>query len=142
MEPAISSRLRPNETSQLGLNPGSVAGLRCVLVPRFAEPIALADGGKLSTQREPSPISAKAIPKSNHEMPGRPDGCGTANECCRAWPVEFARIATLQAIDRHPHPPPLRRRPFPTLSIMMRSTLRSFADRLRRQPFLQRYRFL
>jgi hypothetical protein len=28
------------------------------------------------------------------------------------------------------------------LSIMMRSTLRSFADRLRRQPFLQRCRFL
>jgi hypothetical protein len=69
--------------------------------------LRFADGGKLSTLREPSPISA-GHPKSDHEMPGRPEGAELlTNAAEHGGPVEFARIAPLQAIDRHPHPPPL-----------------------------------
>ena len=69
---------------------------------RFAEPIVLPDGAKLATLREAVAHLSKVIPKSDHAMPS----VATAAELLtlaaeHRGPVEFARIATLQALNRH-----------------------------------------
>lgn len=69
---------------------------------RFDEPIMLANGAKLATLREAVAYLGKAIPKSEHSLPS----VVTAAECLalaaeHGGPVEFARIATLQALNRH-----------------------------------------
>jgi hypothetical protein len=69
---------------------------------RFAEPIVLADGTKLATLRDAIAHLGKTIPKSDHEMPT----VVTAAELLtlaaeQGGPVEFARIATLRALNRY-----------------------------------------
>lgn len=69
---------------------------------RFDEPIVLPDGGKLRTLREAVAYLGKAIPESEHDMPS----VTTAAELLtlaaeHGGPIEFARIAALQALSRH-----------------------------------------
>lgn len=69
---------------------------------RFTDPIILKDGSKLATLREAIAHLGKTIPKADHAMPA----VTTAAEILTgaadgALPVEFARIATLRAINRH-----------------------------------------
>jgi hypothetical protein len=69
---------------------------------RFAEPIVLADGGKLTTLRDAVAHLGKAIPKSDHEMPAILTAAELLTSAAEhGGPVEFARIATLQALNRH-----------------------------------------
>jgi hypothetical protein len=69
---------------------------------RFAEPIVLADGVKLATLRDAIALLGKAIPKSDHEMPAVLTAAELlTNAAEHGGPVEFARIATLQALNRH-----------------------------------------
>jgi hypothetical protein len=83
------------------LNPGSVAELRRVLVLRFAEPIVLEDGVKLTTLRDAIAHLGKVIPKSDHDMPAVLAAAEMTNAAEHGGPVEFARIGTLQALNRH-----------------------------------------
>jgi hypothetical protein len=69
---------------------------------RFSEPIVLDDGSKLSTLGEAISHLGKIIPKAEHDMPEiltAADLLAKAAE--HGGPVEFARIAVLQAINRH-----------------------------------------
>jgi hypothetical protein len=67
---------------------------------RFAEPIVLPGGVKLATLR--GAIVGKAIPKSDHNMPAVLTAAELlTNAAEHGGPVEFARIATLLAINRH-----------------------------------------
>jgi hypothetical protein len=69
---------------------------------RFAEPIVLADGGKLSTLRDAVAHLGKAIPEPDHEMPSVMTAAELLTLAAElGGPVEFARIATLQAINRN-----------------------------------------
>jgi hypothetical protein len=69
---------------------------------RFAEPIVLADGTKLATLREAIAYLGKVIPKAEHGMPEILTASDLlTNAAEHGGPVEFARIATLQAINRH-----------------------------------------
>jgi hypothetical protein len=69
---------------------------------RFAEPIILSDGAtKLSTLRDAVAHLGKTIPKSDRDAPS----VTTAAELLtlaaeHGGPIEFARIATLQALNR------------------------------------------
>lgn len=69
---------------------------------RFHEPIVLPDGAKLTTLREAIAHLGKTIPKSEYTLPS----VTTAAELLtlaaeHGGPIEFARIATLQALNRH-----------------------------------------
>jgi hypothetical protein len=69
---------------------------------RFAEPIVLAGGAKLATLREAIAYLGKTVAKGERELPA----VVTAAEMLtlaaeNACPVEFARIATLQALNRN-----------------------------------------
>ena len=69
---------------------------------RFAEPIVLPDGAKLATLRQAIAHLVKTIPAAERISPS----FLTAAECLtnageHGGPVEFARIATLQALNRH-----------------------------------------
>ncbi len=68
---------------------------------RFAEPIVLPDGGKLRTLREAVAHLGKAIPKSDHDMPSVTTAADLLTLAAEhGGPIEFARIATLQALNR------------------------------------------
>jgi hypothetical protein len=69
---------------------------------RFAEPIVLPDGAKLASLRESIAHLVKTIPAAERRLPA----VLTAAEMLTAaaehgGPIEFARIATLRAINRH-----------------------------------------
>ena len=69
---------------------------------RFPEPIVLPDGAKLKSLREAVEYLGKAIPKFDHEM----SSVLTAAELLtlaaeHGGPIEFARIATLKALNCH-----------------------------------------
>ena len=69
---------------------------------RFAEPIVLADGAKLASLRESITHLVKTVPAAERRLPA----VLTAAEMLTAaaehgGPIEFARIATLQALNRH-----------------------------------------
>jgi hypothetical protein len=68
----------------------------------LAEPIELPVGSTLATLRDAISHLGKTVPKSDHEMPAV---LTTAELLTRAAeqgsPVEFARIATLRALNRH-----------------------------------------
>jgi hypothetical protein len=69
---------------------------------RFAEPIVLEDGAKLASLRHAIAHLVKTIPAAERGSPS----VLTAAEMLTAaaehrGPVEFARIATLQALNRH-----------------------------------------
>jgi hypothetical protein len=69
---------------------------------RFAEPIVLPDGSKLTTLREAITHLAKIIPESEHDMPEILTASDLLTQAAEHdGPVEFARIATPQAINRH-----------------------------------------
>jgi hypothetical protein len=69
---------------------------------RFAEPIVLEDGGELATLRDAIKHLAQIIPKAERDMV---DVLTASDLLTRAaehgGPIEFARIATLRAINRH-----------------------------------------
>jgi hypothetical protein len=69
---------------------------------RFAEPIVLADGAKLATLRQAMAHLVKTVPSAER---GSPAVLTVAelltNAAEHRGPVEFARIATLQALNRH-----------------------------------------
>jgi anti-sigma regulatory factor (Ser/Thr protein kinase) len=69
---------------------------------RFSEPIVLEDGSKLATLRDAIAHVAKLIPKADRDMPEILTAAELlTNAAEHGGPVEFARIATLQAINRH-----------------------------------------
>jgi hypothetical protein len=69
---------------------------------RFPEPIVLPDGAKLKTLSEAIAHLGKAIPKSDHEMPSVLTAAELLSLAAeRGGPIEFARIGTLRALNRH-----------------------------------------
>ena len=69
---------------------------------RFAEPIVLDDGTKLATPRDAIRHLAKIIPKAERDMSEILTASDLLTQAAEHdGPVEFARIATLQAINRH-----------------------------------------
>ena len=74
---------------------------------RFAEPIVLEDGSKLATLQDAIAHLARLIPKAERDMPEILTAAELlTNAAAHSGPIEFARIATLQAINHHL---PLRR---------------------------------
>jgi hypothetical protein len=74
---------------------------------RFAEPIVLEDGSKLATLQDAIAHLARLIPKAERDMPEILTAAELlTNAAAHGGPIEFARIATLQAIDLSPifHP--------------------------------------
>ena len=68
---------------------------------RFAEPIVLDDGTKLATLREALAYLAKIISKAERNLPEVLTAADTMTKAAeQGGTVEFARIATLQAINR------------------------------------------
>jgi len=69
---------------------------------RFDEPIVLPDGAKLATLHEAVAHLGKVIPKSDYGMPSVTTAAKLLTLAAEhGEPVEFARIATLQALNRH-----------------------------------------
>jgi hypothetical protein len=69
---------------------------------RFSGPIVLDDGSKLSTLREAISHLGKIIPKAEHDMPEILTAADLLTKAAEhGGPIEFARIATMQAINRH-----------------------------------------
>ena len=69
---------------------------------RFAEPIVLEDGSKLATLRDAIRHLAQIIPKPEGDMLEVLTASDLLMQAAEHdGPVEFARIATLQAINRH-----------------------------------------
>jgi hypothetical protein len=69
---------------------------------RFAEPIVLEDGSKLATLRDAIRHLAKMIPEAERDMAEVLTASDLLTQAAEHdGPVEFARIATLQAIKRH-----------------------------------------
>jgi hypothetical protein len=69
---------------------------------RFAEPIVLPDGAKLASLREAIAHLVNTIPASDRSMPAVLTAAELLiNAAEHGGPIEFARIATLQAINRN-----------------------------------------
>jgi hypothetical protein len=70
---------------------------------RLAEPIALPDGAKLASLRDSIAHLVKTIPAAERRLPAVLTAAEmlTAAAEYRGGPVEFARIAPLQALNRH-----------------------------------------
>lgn len=69
---------------------------------RFAEPIALPDGVTLKTLQEAVAYLAKTVPKKEHDMPAVLIAAEMLTAAAEhGGPMEFARIATLRAVNRH-----------------------------------------
>lgn len=69
---------------------------------RFDEPILLADGGKLASLRQAIAHLVKTVPAAERRLPVVLTAAEMlTNAAENAGPVEFARIATLQALNRH-----------------------------------------
>ena len=69
---------------------------------RFAQPIVLPGGGKVATLREAIAYLGKVVPEADHEMPAVLTASEMLTNAAEAnGPLEFARIATLKAINRH-----------------------------------------
>jgi hypothetical protein len=69
---------------------------------RFAEAIALPDGVKLASLREAIAHLVKTIPSSDRGMPAALTAAELLTKAAEhGGPVEFPRIATLRAINRH-----------------------------------------
>jgi hypothetical protein len=67
---------------------------------RFAEPIVLEDGSKLATLRDAIRHLAQIIPKAEHDILEVLTASDLLTQAAEHdGPVEFARIATLQAIN-------------------------------------------
>jgi hypothetical protein len=69
---------------------------------RFVEPIVLEDGTRLATLQEAIAHLGKIIPKAEHDMPEILTAADLLTKAAEhGGPIEFARIATMQAINRH-----------------------------------------
>jgi hypothetical protein len=69
---------------------------------RFAEPIELPGGVRLASLREAIVHLVNTIPSSGRGMPVVLTAAElTTSAAERGGPVEFARIATLRAVNRH-----------------------------------------
>jgi hypothetical protein len=69
---------------------------------RFAEPIVLADGAKLATLRQAIAHLVKTVPATERGSPAVLTAAELlTNAAEHGGPIEFARIATLQALNRH-----------------------------------------
>jgi hypothetical protein len=69
---------------------------------RFAEPIVLPNGSKLATLRQAIAHLVNTIPPTERSLPVVLTAAEMlANAAGQHGPVEFARIATLQALNRH-----------------------------------------
>jgi hypothetical protein len=69
---------------------------------RFAEPIVLADGVKLATLRQARAHLVKTVPADERGSPAVLTATEMlTNAAEHRGPVEFAPIATLQALNRH-----------------------------------------
>jgi hypothetical protein len=69
---------------------------------RFSEPIVLDDGSKLSTLRAAIRHLAKMIPEAERDMAEVLTAADLLTKAAEhGGPIEFARIATMQAINRH-----------------------------------------
>jgi hypothetical protein len=67
----------------------------------FAEPIVLADGIKLASLRESIAHMVKTIPAAERRLPAVLAAAEMLTAAAEhGGPVEFARIATLQALNR------------------------------------------
>ena len=97
-----SGRIR-NESVGVRLNPRFCCGVGGVSWSiRFAEPIVLEDGSKLATLRDAIRHLAQIIPKPEGDMLEVLTASDLLTQAAEHdGPVEFARIATLQAINRH-----------------------------------------
>ena len=68
---------------------------------RFAEPIVLEDGTKLTSLRQALAYLARFIPKAECNLPEVLTASNIMTKAAeQGGPVEFARVATLQAINR------------------------------------------
>jgi hypothetical protein len=69
---------------------------------RFAEPIELPDGIKLASLRESIAHLVKTIPAAERRLPAVLTAAEMLTMAAEhGGPIEFARIATLQALNRH-----------------------------------------
>ena len=69
---------------------------------RFAEPIVLSDGARLATLGDAMTYLANIIPKAESDMPEVLTASRLlTNAAEQGDPVDFARFAVLQAINRH-----------------------------------------
>jgi hypothetical protein len=69
---------------------------------KFDEPIELPDGRKLRTLKDAIAWLAKEMPKSEHTMPKVQAAARMVTEAAEnKGPMIFARMGTLQAINRH-----------------------------------------
>ena len=69
---------------------------------RFAEPIELPDGIKLASLRESIAHLVKTIPAAERGLPAVLSAAEMLTAAAEhGGPIEFARIATLQALNRH-----------------------------------------
>ena len=69
---------------------------------RFAEPIVLRDGARMATLGDAIAYLANIIPEAKRDMPEvRTAFRLLTNAAEKGDPVDFARIALLQAINRH-----------------------------------------
>lgn len=69
---------------------------------RFSDPIILKDGAKLATLREAVAYLGKTVPRADRNMPAVLTAAQILTAAAeQGHPVEFARVATLQAINRH-----------------------------------------
>jgi hypothetical protein len=68
---------------------------------RFAEPIVLEDRAKLTTLRQAIAHLVKTIPAAKRGSPTVPTAAELLTNGRAWWPIEFARIATLQPLTRH-----------------------------------------
>jgi hypothetical protein len=69
---------------------------------RFAEPIVLEDGAKLASLRQAITHLVNTVPPAERSLPAVLTAAELlTNAAEHGGPVEFARIATLQALNRH-----------------------------------------
>lgn len=69
---------------------------------KFARPIVLPGGETLATLQEAVAHLARTVPKAEHDMPAVQIASEMLTQAAEEnGPMEFARIATLKAINRH-----------------------------------------
>jgi hypothetical protein len=74
----------------------------CPGISRFAEPIELPGGVRLASLREAIVHLVNTIPSSERGMPVVLTAAELITSAAeRGGPIEFARIATLRAVNRH-----------------------------------------
>jgi hypothetical protein len=92
-----------NESAVDGLNPFPLRSCVCVWDSRFAEPIELPGGVKLTSLREAIVHLVNTVAAAERRMSVVLIAAELITSAAEhGGPIEFARIATLRAINRHP----------------------------------------